>query len=72
MSTKPLDDVLNRWFLDGDFRQQLRLNPEQVLADYQLTPLQRARFYRALGRQQRLQQIAFQRPPIPGSSFSLN
>jgi hypothetical protein len=38
MSAKTIDNLLNRWFRDGQFRQLLRENPEQALAEYELSP----------------------------------
>lgn len=48
MSTKikAMDEILSRWFRDGQFRQQLRDDPEQALAGYDLTPAQRARLFK--------------------------
>ena len=43
MSTKEMDAVLSRWFMDGKFRQQLREDPEVALAGYNLSPAHRAR-----------------------------
>lgn len=43
MFEKEIDEILSRWLRDGEFRQQLRHNPEKVLADYELTPEQRTR-----------------------------
>lgn len=44
MSNTALNDVLNRWFRDRQFREQLRSDPEQALAPYDLSPEQRAKF----------------------------
>ena len=44
MSTKAIDEVLSRWFRDGKFRTQVRNNPEQALANYDLTLNQREWF----------------------------
>ncbi len=46
MSTKAMDEILSRWFLDGQFRAQLRRDPEQALSGYDLTPEQRARLFK--------------------------
>lgn len=46
MSTKNLDALLNRWFIDRQFRQLLRENPEQALAEYELSPAHRARLFK--------------------------
>lgn len=43
MSRKVMDALLSRWFIDGRFRQQLRDDPEQALADYDLSPTYRTR-----------------------------
>lgn len=45
MSTKALNEVLSRWFRDGQFRTQLRHDPQQALANYDLTPDQRDWFF---------------------------
>ena len=44
MSTTEMDKILSRWFLDGQFREQLRDDPSQALAGYELTSEQRERF----------------------------
>ena len=46
MSTKVMDEILSRWFRDGQFREQLRHNPEQALAGYDLTREQRVRLFK--------------------------
>ena len=46
MSTNDMDQILYRWFLDGEFREQLRNDPEQALAGYDLTPEQQARLFK--------------------------
>lgn len=46
MSTNGMNEILSRLFLDGEFRQQLRNDPETTLADFDLTPEQRARLFR--------------------------
>lgn len=46
MSTKVIDDLLSRWFFDGEFRQALRDDPERALAGYDLTPAVRARLFK--------------------------
>ena len=44
--TKVMDEILSRWFLDKQFRDQLRNDPAQALAGYDLTPEQQARLFR--------------------------
>lgn len=46
MSTKEMDAVLSRMFLDGEFRRLLREDPEQALAGYNLSPIHKARLLR--------------------------
>ena len=45
MSTEAIDEVLSRWFRDGNFRKQLRRDPERALVNYDLTPDQREWFF---------------------------
>ncbi|WP_420627978.1 Os1348 family NHLP clan protein [Candidatus Leptofilum sp.] len=46
MSIQAIDEVLNRWFIDRQFRQQLREDPERALAGFDLTPAQRSRLFK--------------------------
>ncbi|MCP4417899.1 MAG: hypothetical protein GY805_14840 [Chloroflexi bacterium] len=46
MSVNVMDEILSRFFLDGQFREQLRNNPEQTLATYDLPPEQRKRLFK--------------------------
>ena len=34
MSTKVMDEILSRLFLDGEFRERLRADPQQALVCY--------------------------------------
>ena len=34
MSTKVMDEILIRLFLDGEFRERLRTDPQQALVSY--------------------------------------
>ena len=62
MSIKVMDEVFIRLVRDKDFRELLRRDPEQALADYDLTPEERAAFARLSRRSRRK----------PGHSVSLN
>ena len=42
MTTKVMDIVLSRLYLDAQFRDLLRHDPEQALAGYDLAPHERA------------------------------
>jgi hypothetical protein len=47
MSTKVMDEILSRLFLDGEFRERLRTDPQQALVwygyDLDLTAVEKAR-----------------------------
>jgi len=73
MSVKVLDEILNRLFLDGQFREQLRNDPGPALAGYDLTPEQQARFYILKKRTPQSKQGTFDFPLAnPNAPFSLN
>jgi len=72
MSIRDLDALLMRLYRDADFRERLRQDADQALADYDLTPKQR----QALSRLQRrktppTKPTRLESPP-KGYSFSLN
>ena len=73
MSIKVMDEVLSRMFLDKDFRDLLRSDPEQALAGYDLTPTERAAFQKLKKRGARKKR---NQPDLrsvnSGHSFSLN
>ena len=46
MSVNSMDEILSRWFRDGQFREQLRTDPEQALAGFDLTPAQQTRLFK--------------------------
>ncbi len=73
MSTKTMDEILTRMLLDAPFRAQLRRNPAQALAAYDLTPAERARLFkfkkRGAGRERAA--VGFS-PARRSASFSLN
>ena len=64
-STQGIDEVLSRWFRDGQFREQLRCDPQQALAEYELTAVQRARLLK-------LKKHKPQSKPEITNPFSLN
>jgi|GEM_PF-2818056 len=41
MSAKAIDEILNRWMLDPEFRDLLQRKPKAVLASYNLTKKER-------------------------------
>jgi hypothetical protein len=69
MSTKEMDAILSRIFLDGKFRQQIREDPERALADYSLSPIHKARLLRL---KRPAQKSASAAPTIHKNTFSSN
>jgi hypothetical protein len=75
MSVKIMDEVLSRLFLDKEFRQLLRHNPEHALAGYDLTPKERAALSKLRKRRTPLPRKMIKAAPFPKNSdhsFSLN
>ena len=50
MSIEGIDQVLNRWLFDPDFRDALAADPEATLESYDLDQDERARLSRMKGR----------------------
>jgi hypothetical protein len=46
MTIKAMDEILSRMVLDKSFRELLHRDPEQALAGYDLTPLERAAWFK--------------------------
>ncbi|WP_420644479.1 Os1348 family NHLP clan protein [Candidatus Leptofilum sp.] len=81
MSTQVMDEVLSRWFRDAQFREQLRNDPEQALANYDLTSEQRHRLFKLKKQSSQSKREpsplsaveAADSPPVnPSHPFSLN
>ena len=66
---KVMDAVLKRLFRDDAFREQLRQNAPAALAEYDLTPTQRASLCRL---QKRPYKTPHRRLPPRRHNFSLN
>jgi hypothetical protein len=64
--SKAIDEILNRWFRDDAFRQQLKQDPQTALAEYQLTTTERQMFLKM----DRKPIVTLIRPKAP--YFSLN
>ena len=64
MSVKAMDKVLSKWFLSSEFRDQMNVDPDRTLLEFDLTADEHERLVNTLCRKRRKANMKHKMAPI--------